>query len=103
MNKNGLFRTIIAVALFMAGIGLIHYSAKRGEQYRIARVKELTSYVDRSMEYAYCEGQKNALEGDIRIAITSNGWHWTKSPWDGGKRPAFGVVGYDDPFGIMLR
>lgn len=36
-------------------------------------------------EYAYFEGQKDALEGDIRIEKNSYGvWHWTSSPYDSG-------------------
>ncbi len=35
------------------------------------------------MEYAYFEGQKDALNGDIRIGMNNvKGWVWTKSPWD---------------------
>ena len=34
-------------------------------------------------EYAYMEGQRDAIEGDIRIRKTFNGdWEWIKSPWD---------------------
>ena len=35
------------------------------------------------MEYAYFEGQKDALEGHVRIAKDTEGcWEWTESPWD---------------------
>lgn len=43
-------------------------------------------------EYAYFEGQKDAIKGDIRIAVDSsslNGYKWTKSPWDDGDLPLY--------------
>jgi len=33
-------------------------------------------------EYAYFEGQRDALEGDIRVAKKDSAWIWVKSPWD---------------------
>ena len=42
-------------------------------------------------EWAYFEGQVDALNNDIRIKQdTANGcWVWTKSPWDSGRSPKF--------------
>lgn len=41
-------------------------------------------------EKAYFEGQKDALEGDIRIKLISDSIYvWTKSPWDNGDKPIF--------------
>jgi len=35
------------------------------------------------LSMAYFEGQKDALEGEVRIAKnSSNQWEWVKSPWD---------------------
>lgn len=34
-------------------------------------------------ELSYFEGQKDCIEGNIRIAKDENGYyHWIKSPWD---------------------
>ena len=41
------------------------------------------------LEQAYFEGQKDALEGDVRIKQTEEGWVWTKSPWDEGQAPLY--------------
>lgn len=46
--------------------------------------------VKSGFEEAYFEGQKDALEGDIRIRKNSDGcWIWTKSCWDSGTQPTF--------------
>ena len=46
--------------------------------------------LQKALESAYFEGQKDALNGDIRIQFRSDScWHWTKSPWDGGKPFSF--------------
>ncbi len=56
------------------------------------------SYVDRkdsvkdkllvAMEYAYFEGQKDALTDDVRIEERNGKWVWKKSPWDDSNKPA---------------
>ena len=46
-----------------------------GKDYSIA------DYITMRMEFAYHEGQKDFLSGDIRI--DSNTHQWIKSPWDG--------------------
>jgi hypothetical protein len=41
-------------------------------------------------EEAYYEGQKDALEGRIRIKKTDRGnYVWMESPWDSGTEPTF--------------
>lgn len=41
-------------------------------------------------EEAYYEGQKDALEGRIRIKKTDRGnYVWIESPWDSGTEPTF--------------
>lgn len=42
----------------------------------------LTNAIKMGMEYAYFEGQKDALEGDVRIKKVNGNWEWSKSPWD---------------------
>ena len=42
------------------------------------------------LEQAYFEGQKDALNGDVRIRKNGDScWIWTKSCWDNGKQPTF--------------
>lgn len=40
-------------------------------------------------EESYFEGQKDALENDIRIKKQDSTWIWIKSPWDSGRIPIF--------------
>ena len=54
----------------------------------------LTRNVTRAMEYAYFEGQKDALGGDIRIdslplSDGSYRYVWIKSPWTHGPAPIY--------------
>ncbi|MCK9417727.1 hypothetical protein M0Q97_13875 [Candidatus Dojkabacteria bacterium] len=52
--------------------------------------KELEKELYKLCEQAYFEGQRDALEGDVRIKKDDNGcWIWTKSPWNTGKQPEF--------------
>lgn len=57
------------------------------------RITLLEQQVKRSMEYAYFEGQKDAIGGNVRIdSIEHNGTYsyiWTKSPWDSGDPPIY--------------
>jgi|GEM_PF-3798369 len=42
------------------------------------------------IEQAYFEGQKDALNGDVRIKRNQDScWIWIKSPWDIGREPKF--------------
>ena len=48
------------------------------------------SDVTKSLEQAYFEGQRNALENDVRIKRNQDScWIWVKSPWNSGKQPIF--------------
>ena len=49
------------------------------------------------MELAYYEGQKDAIEGKIRIEMTESGkYTWIESPWDGGRKPTFNPLTVKD-------
>ena len=51
--------------------------------------EEILTAITIFLEQAYFEGQKDALEGDIRIKQTEEGWMWIKSPWDEGQAPIY--------------
>ena len=40
----------------------------------------IADYITKMMEYAYHEGQKDFMDGDVRI---DSSYKWIKSPWDG--------------------
>lgn len=45
-------------------------------------VKVRLSEIREKMEFAYFEGQRDALMGDVRIAHNDSVWYYTKSCWD---------------------
>lgn len=50
--------------------------------------ESIESIIREKMEYAYFEGQKDALNGRIRVEkISDTSWIWIESPWDSGKPP----------------
>ena len=49
-----------------------------------------TTDVKKALEQAYFEGQRDAIENDIRIKRNQDScWIWTKSPWNNGESPIF--------------
>ena len=54
--------------------------------YGVAKESDLT----KALEQAYFEGQRDALENDVRIKRNQDScWIWIKSPWNSGKQPIF--------------
>ena len=54
--------------------------------YGIIKEKQLREVCEK----AYFEGQKDALNGDIRIKLNKdNCYQWIKSPWDSGRIPDY--------------
>jgi hypothetical protein len=49
----------------------------------------------KSFEYAYSEGQKDALKGDYKIKYdsTNKTWYWIKSPWIDKTIPTYDLNG----------
>ncbi len=46
--------------------------------------------INTMVEKAYFEGQKDAIQGDIRIKqINDTSYIWIKSPWDSGSNPIY--------------
>lgn len=48
-------------------------------------IEDVTMYC----EYGYFEGQKDALENDIRIKKNGDKWEWSKSCWNSGKKTLY--------------
>lgn len=43
------------------------------------------------IEYAYFEGQKDAISGDVRVIVGHDSvYYWKKSPWKDGSQPFYG-------------
>lgn len=49
--------------------------------------KVINDSINYKMEYAYFEGQRDALDGDVRIKINKDScYEWIKTPWGSGKK-----------------
>jgi hypothetical protein len=56
--------------------------------------EKLNLFLREVAEEAYFEGQKDYMNGDIRIKKTYDSTYiWVKSPWDSGKEPIFNPKG----------
>jgi hypothetical protein len=50
----------------------------------------VTGEITKLVEQAYFEGQRDALENNIRIKRNQDScWIWITSPWDSGREPIF--------------
>jgi hypothetical protein len=43
----------------------------------------MDDYVHIKMEWAYFQGQTEAMSGDVRVVKQDGCWTWKSSPWDG--------------------
>ena len=79
-----MFRNIIKILILGAiGSGLIFLMTVLQEKENDEINTQISDVVKEKMEYAYYEGQKDALEGDIRIEKLSTGeWVPIKSVWN---------------------
>jgi hypothetical protein len=69
-------KTFAASCIILIGIFVITYMIITSSRY--------------AAEYGYFEGQKDALNGDIRIKhICDSCYVWTKSPHNSGKKPKY--------------
>ena len=81
-------RTAFYILLFVSISFLLCWHASQAEKREKEQaVDNMTKIITTYMEKAYYEGQRDAIDGDIRIKFdyTDQRWHWTKSPWNGGK------------------
>lgn len=85
MNRAQIiFATVIAFVLMLI-VFLITIPAKPHNTVVIYK------YITLSKEWAYFEGQKEALTGDVRIKFnkSTGKYEWIKSCWDNGTPPIF--------------
>jgi hypothetical protein len=64
----------------------------------VVTTAKLNAMIQKTSEYGFFEGQRSALNNDIRIAKGTNGyWKWVKSPNRDGKEASFDLklVGKD--------
>jgi len=92
-NPNGFLLSILscfmAMSIAILGANGYYYHSKNqlNPEQEVNKTQNLT---DSLCEYAYFEGQKDAISNDVRIKLDSDSVYiWTKSPWNGGKKPRF--------------
>jgi hypothetical protein len=69
--------------LSIIGVGALIWLVFAFTKYKGEKIQE-------HLERAYFEGQKDALQGDIRIKRNNDScWIWIKSPWNSGEEPIF--------------
>ena len=90
-NKQTYIIFIISTLLTLGVLGLIVYLFKPvPRDHLINHYVEQCEYIcDSLMSKAYFEGQKDAINGDVRIAIKDSVYIWTKSCWNDGAKPLF--------------
>ena len=58
--------------------------------YKVVTTDDIKNLSDECAELGYFSGQKDALNGDIRIKLNEDSVYiWTKSCWNSGKTPIF--------------
>lgn len=58
--------------------------------------KELMQTAQEISEKAYFEGQRDALDGDVRIKMgKDSAFIWVKSPWNNGDKPIYSPTHLD--------
>ena len=57
--------------------------------YVIVSETELQELLITKIEKAYFEGQKDAINGDVRIILKDSIYYWSKSCWDNGTKPTY--------------
>ena len=94
-NKQINIIFIVALVASFGVFGLGIYLARPFTEYvskdhLINHYVEQCEYIcDSLMSKAYFEGQKDAINGDVRIAIKDSVYIWTKSCWNDGTKPLF--------------
>ena len=90
---NFIFISLIFVSFLILLLGIYlfkPFTRYVSKDYLLNHYVEQCEYIcDSLMSKAYFEGQKDAINGDIRIAIKDSVYIWTKSCWNDGTKPLF--------------
>ena len=89
-------RIVITLILVGSSILLGSFFYQQNQQIDKRTRQKVGQIIQLAQEWAYFQGQREAIEGDVRIAKKSvlvtntleetitNVYYWIKSPWDGG-------------------
>ena len=82
MKTSNFFPIVLALLLSALIINFL-VAASHTKSHSLESIKA-------GLERAYFEGQKDAINGDVRIKLNSDSVYvWTKSPWNDGMRYSF--------------
>lgn len=86
--------------LMIVSLANITSMEKKASQKRFLAIVRLVTI---SEEWAYFQGQKEAMNGDVRIKYDeqTKKYSWTKSCWDSGAKPTFDPSQSED-VGVFL-
>ena len=91
MSKRQIITLSILSIIFIT-TNILFYKIAKDDNIKYQKsLIEIDDMIHTYMEKAYFEGQKDAIEGDIRIQKVGNHYKWTKSCWDNSDR----VVKFD--------
>lgn len=79
----------ILILTVISGVISIRVLNRAQEKTREEIVDTVTPIFISTVERAYMEGQKDAIEGDIRVEKEGDDWKWIKSPWDSERKPSY--------------
>lgn len=79
--KYYLFTVLFSCIVGIPIMSLVFYLEEMERKERLFTIFRL---VHKVQEESYFEGQKDYMNGDIRISKTNNCYQWIKSPWDTG-------------------
>ena len=91
-HDNSLLFAAIALAIVSVSLIVVSLcSLLRPHQVSQVNLTALKNVIQISQEWAYFQGQKEAMNGDVRIKYDTETkkYSWTKSCWDGGLQPTF--------------
>ena len=86
---NIIFVALIILSLGVLGLGIYLFKPVPRDHLINHYVEQCEYICDSLMSKAYFEGQKDAINGDIRIAIKDSTYIWIKSCWNDGTKPLF--------------
>lgn len=89
MNTN--IKLFVGLALIGVSLSLMALAISIDKHQATRRQTILYNTIKIAQEWAYFEGQKEAMNGDVRIKYDEQlkTYSWTKSCWDDGMKPTF--------------
>lgn len=81
----GIIAAFFITVIVIAFAGIMYFCGDVKSQEKMS-IQDQRFYL---MERGFFEGQKKALQADIRIQKSGDVYIWTKSPWDDGKPPVY--------------